>query len=145
MAGFVFRFLGVFLDGLNGLLLSTDIALYQDEGGGALEPGIEFSPGAVAVNGTRQTFIGKGNGPIDAFVHAIRGQFSGHLDVKDYSEHALGQGSQATAVAYVETGDDSGHNRWGVGIDPNTITASLRAVLSAFQRHETTRNNSARD
>ena len=74
-------------------------------------------------------------------MHAIRGQFSGHLDVKDYSEHALGQGSQATAVAYVETGDDSGHNRWGVGIDPNTITASLRAVLSAFQRHESTRNH----
>jgi 2-isopropylmalate synthase len=95
----------------------------------------------IDINGTRQTFIGKGNGPIDAFVHAIRGQFSGHLDVKDYSEHALGQGSQATAVAYVETGDDSGHNRWGVGIDPNTITASLRAVLSAFQRHEATRKH----
>mgnify|MGYP000548085815 CR=1 FL=1 len=95
----------------------------------------------IDINGTRQTFMGKGNGPIDAFVHAIRGQFSGHLDVKDYTEHALGQGSQATAVAYVETGDDSGHNRWGVGIDPNTITASLRAVLSAFQRHEATRKH----
>ena len=95
----------------------------------------------IDINGTRQTFIGTGNGPIDAFVRAIRGQFSGNLDVKDYTEHALGQGSQATAVAYVETGDDSGHNRWGVGIDPNTITASLRAVLSAFQRHEATRKH----
>jgi len=95
----------------------------------------------IDINGTRQTFIGKGNGPIDAFVHAIRGQFSGHLDVKDYSEHALGQGSQATAVAYVETGDDSGHTRWGVGIDPNTITASLRAVLNAFERHQASHKN----
>jgi 2-isopropylmalate synthase len=95
----------------------------------------------IDINGTRQTFIGTGNGPIDAFVRAIRAQFSGNLDVKDYTEHALGQGSQATAVAYVETGDDSGHNRWGVGIDPNTITASLRAVLSAFQRHEATRKH----
>jgi 2-isopropylmalate synthase len=93
----------------------------------------------IDINGTRQTFIGKGNGPIDAFVHAIRGQFNSTLDVKDYTEHALGQGSQATAVAYVETGDDSGHNRWGVGVDPNTITASLRAVLSAFERHEASR------
>ena len=92
----------------------------------------------IDINGTRQTFIGKGNGPIDAFVHAIRSQFGTHLDIKDYTEHALGQGSQATAVAYVETGDETGNNRWGVGIDPNTITASLRAVLSAFARHEAT-------
>ena len=95
----------------------------------------------IDINGTRQTFTAKGNGPIDAFVRAIRGEFSGNLDVKDYTEHALGQGSQATAVAYVETGDDSGHNRWGVGIDPNTITASLRAVLNAFERHQASHKN----
>jgi 2-isopropylmalate synthase len=89
----------------------------------------------IDIDGKRQTFTGKGNGPIDAFVHAIRTEFKGNLDVKDYTEHALGQGSQATAVAYVETGDESGHTRWGVGIDPNTITASLRAVLNAFERH----------
>jgi 2-isopropylmalate synthase len=95
----------------------------------------------IDINGTRQTFTAKGNGPIDAFVRAIRGEFSGNLDVKDYTEHALGQGSQATAVAYVETGDDSGHTRWGVGIDPNTITASLRAVLNAFERHQASHKN----
>ena len=69
-------------------------------------------------------------------MHAIRAEFTGNIDVKDYTEHALGQGSQATAVAYVETGDETGNTRWGVGIDPNTITASLRAVLNAFERHE---------
>ena len=90
----------------------------------------------IDIDGTRKTFTSKGNGPIDAFVHAIRAEFKGNLDVKDYTEHALGQGSQATAVAYVETGDESGHTRWGVGIDPNTITASLRAVLNAFERHD---------
>ena len=95
----------------------------------------------IDINGTRQTFTAKGNGPIDAFVRAIRGEFSGNLDVKDYTEHALGQGSQATAVAYVETGDDNGHTRWGVGIDPNTITASLRAVLNAFERHKALHKN----
>ena len=95
----------------------------------------------IDINGTRQTFTAKGNGPIDAFVRAIRGEFSGNLDVKDYTEHALGQGSQATAVAYVETGDDNGHTRWGVGIDPNTITASLRAVLNAFERHQASHKN----
>ena len=90
----------------------------------------------IDIDGKRQTFTGKGNGPIDAFVHAIRAEFTGNIDVKDYTEHALGQGSQATAVAYVETGDETGNTRWGVGIDPNTITASLRAVLNAFERHE---------
>ena len=95
----------------------------------------------IDINGTRQTFTANGNGPIDAFVRAIRGEFSGNLDVKDYTEHALGQGSQATAVAYVETGDDSGHTRWGVGIDTNTITASLRAVLNAFERHQASHKN----
>ena len=95
----------------------------------------------IDINGTRQTFTAKGNGPIDAFVRAIRGEFSGNLDVRDYTEHALGQGSQATAVAYVETGDDNGHTRWGVGIDPNTITASLRAVLNAFERHQASHKN----
>jgi 2-isopropylmalate synthase len=89
----------------------------------------------VDVRGERKTFTGQGNGPIDAFVQAIRGEFASDLDVKDYTEHALGQGSQATAVAYVETGDAKGNTRWGVGIDPNTITASLRAVLSGFERH----------
>ena len=46
-----------------------------------------------------------------------------------------------TPNAYVETGDDSGHTRWGVGIDPNTITASLRAVLNAFERHQASHKN----
>jgi len=89
------------------------------------------------------TVIGDGNGPIDAFVHALRTTFGTTLDVVDYAEHAMGQGSQATAVAYVETrcattdgseGDAS--VLWGVGSDPNIITASLRAVLGAHERQQ---------
>jgi len=56
------------------------------------------------------------------------------LDVVDYAEHALGQGADAAAVAYVETVDGDGTLRWGVGVHPNIITASLRAVLSALDR-----------
>jgi 2-isopropylmalate synthase len=93
----------------------------------------------IDVDGTRRTYIGAGNGPIDAFVRAIRDEFGDTLDVRDYTEHALGQGSEATAVAYVETADAAGNTRWGVGIDPNTITASLRAVLSGFERQTTAR------
>ena len=80
------------------------------------------------------TVTGEGNGPIDAFVHALRQGIGADIDVTDYSEHALSQGSEATAVAYVETRDAAGEIRWGVGTDPNTTTASLRAVLGAYER-----------
>jgi 2-isopropylmalate synthase len=58
-----------------------------------------------------------------------------NLDVLDYAEHAMGQGSEAMAVAYVETSVGDGGVKWGVGIDPSTITAALRAVLNAHERH----------
>lgn len=86
-------------------------------------------------DGVPTTISGQGNGPIDAFVHALRSGLSADLDVVDYSEHAMSQGSEAQAVAYVETRDTNGNVRWGVGIDPNTTTASLRAVLCAYERH----------
>jgi 2-isopropylmalate synthase len=85
--------------------------------------------------GRPMTINGEGNGPIDAFVHALRNGFDTDLDVVDYAEHAMGQGSEATAVAYVETTDGEGNVKWGVGTDPNTMTASFRAVLSAYERH----------
>ena len=90
----------------------------------------------LLVNGTPKTLTGEGNGPIDAFVHALRTEFKVVFDVKDYVEHALSQGSEAVAVAYIEGADANGNLRWGVGTDPSTITASLRAVLSAFERQE---------
>ncbi len=89
----------------------------------------------VDVNGLRRTITGEGNGPIDAFVIALRNEFKSALDVKDYTEHALGQGSEATAVAYIETANGKGDTKWGVGVDPNIITASLRALLNAHERH----------
>ena len=91
----------------------------------------------LVIGGTHETVSGEGNGPIDAFVHALREGLGADLDVLDYSEHAMAQGSEATAVAYVETRDSNGNLRWGVGTDPNTITASLRAVLAAYERHTT--------
>ena len=90
----------------------------------------------VVVGGTLKTISGTGNGPIDAFVHAMREGLAADLDVVDYAEHALGQGSEATAVAYVETVDSAGTPLWGVGTDPNIITASLMAVLAAHERRQ---------
>ena len=53
--------------------------------------------------------------------------------VLDYTEHALTAGSDAQAAAYVEC-EVGGQTLWGVGVDTNTVTASLRAVLSAVNR-----------
>ncbi|MGA0863017.1 MAG: 2-isopropylmalate synthase [Ilumatobacteraceae bacterium] len=89
----------------------------------------------LLVDGSPRTVTGEGNGPIDAFVQAVKSGLGGEIDVVDYAEHAMGQGSEATAVAYVETVDGKGNVRWGVGTDPNIITASLRAVLGAWERH----------
>jgi len=88
----------------------------------------------MMVKGVASTITGEGNGPIDAFINALRSGLSADIDVLDYAEHATGQGSEATAVAYVETTDSDGDVLWGVGSDPNLITASLRAVLAAHER-----------
>ncbi len=96
--------------------------------------GVTSITAQLVVDGVHQTVTGEGNGPIDAFVAALRSDLGAKLDVLDYSEHATGQGADATAVAYVETTDGAGNTRWGVGVDPNTTTASLRAVVSAYLR-----------
>ena len=88
----------------------------------------------LSVRGQTRAVAGKGNGPIAAFVDAIRTELGVEIDVVDYAEHALGQGADAGAVAYVETIDGGGTPCWGVGVDPNIVTASLRAVLSALAR-----------
>ena len=87
----------------------------------------------VVVDGEVRTLTGEGNGPIEAFVHGLRTALGIDIDVVDYAEHAVGAGAGATAVAYVETVGDEG-TRWGVGMDPNTITAAIKAVLGAVAR-----------
>jgi 2-isopropylmalate synthase len=88
----------------------------------------------LVVDGEPVTVTGTGNGPIAAFVASLRTVTDSGLDVVDYSEHSLGVGSDAVAVAYVETTGADGGIRWGVGTDPSIIAASFRAVLSALNR-----------
>jgi 2-isopropylmalate synthase len=87
----------------------------------------------IGVNGTTQEVEGVGNGPISAFCAALA---SIGIDVRvlDYAEHALTEGSDAQAAAYVEVSAADGLVLWGVGIDTNTATASMRAVVSAVNR-----------
>jgi 2-isopropylmalate synthase len=86
----------------------------------------------VTLDGADRTVRGVGNGPIDAFIHALSDV---DIDVRvlDYAEHALTAGENAQAAAYVECAV-GGQTYWGVGVDPNILTASLRAVVSAANR-----------
>ena len=85
-------------------------------------------------DGTVLTLEGEGNGPIDAFVDALQKGLGVSFSFLDYHEHAVGRGANATAASYVEIQDTGGHVVYGVGMDPNIVTASLKAILSAVQR-----------
>ncbi|MDQ6642572.1 MAG: 2-isopropylmalate synthase [Actinomycetota bacterium] len=94
----------------------------------------------VYVDGELRTLHGSGNGPIAAFVDAIHGLDPIRFDIRvlDYAEHALSSGGDATAAAYVECtvpGSEGDDVLWGVGLDANIVTASLKAVISAVNRH----------
>ncbi|GAA4432691.1 2-isopropylmalate synthase [Georgenia halophila] len=86
----------------------------------------------VIDNGERRVLAATGNGPIDAFVKALDEAGVG-VDVLDYAEHALSTGGDATAASYVEC-EIGGQVLWGVGIDPSSMTASFKAIISAVNR-----------
>jgi len=92
----------------------------------------------VEVEGRATSIRGEGDGPVEAFVAALVAEFGGNVggdfDVLDYAEHAIGQGADTMAVAYLETVRGDGEIRWGVGRSANITTASLRAVLASFER-----------
>ena len=76
--------------------------------------------------------LGEGNGPINAFCEALA-SIGFDVRVLDYHEHALSAGGDATAAAYVECAVGE-KVVWGVGLDANIVTASLKAVISAINR-----------
>ena len=87
----------------------------------------------MLVDGEELVIEGEGNGPIAALVHAIEERFGLAVDVREYHEHAMSKGEDATAAAYVEADVDE-EAFWGVGIHPSIVTASLRAVINAMNR-----------
>ena len=85
-------------------------------------------------NGKVEKLTGSGNGPIAAFLNIFNAHIkNANVRVLDYYEHALSSGGDAKAAAYLECEVD-GKVWWGVGIDPSTTTASLKAVVSAVNR-----------
>jgi len=87
--------------------------------------------GKIVVDGKVQSVSGRGNGLISSVVATLRESFGVNLEVRDFAEHSLGAGTDARAAAYVECKAADGSTLWGVGIDEDVATASVRAVLSA--------------
>ncbi len=85
----------------------------------------------IEEKGVRREIQGSGNGPIAAFVDALRKDCGVEIRVRDYHEHAVGGGADAKAIAYVEAEGADGRTHWGVGQHPNIVVACLEAVVSA--------------
>ncbi|MET0012801.1 MAG: 2-isopropylmalate synthase [Sedimenticola sp.] len=97
---------------------------------------------SVIIDGREQTIRGEGEGAISAFVDAWTRTSGQDLNVVDYSEHAIGEGTDAEAVAYVQINID-GRRVSGVSFDHDTVSASLKAVLSALNRAQLLRSQAA--
>ncbi|MHA6721010.1 2-isopropylmalate synthase [Sphingomonas sp. RS6] len=108
------------------------IALVDYEETGAA--GSRVFVGRISVDGAERSISGRGNGLISGVVDALASSTGPGLDVVDYSEHAIGVGTNAQAAAYVECRTEDGRTVFGVGIDADIATASVRAVLSAANR-----------
>ena len=93
--------------------------------------GTRLFTGTIAVEGVEQTVSGRGNGLISSVLATIEDAFGLTLEVVDYTEHALTTGRDSRAAAYLECRGADGRAVWGVGIDEDVATASVRAVLSA--------------
>jgi len=99
----------------------------------------EVGEGIVAVSATVALadgpvqVSGRGAGPIDAFVAGLNAATDADLRVLDYHEHAIGSGADARAVAYLEL-RVAEQTLFGVGIDANIVSASLKAIVSGLLR-----------
>jgi 2-isopropylmalate synthase len=110
------------------------IAYIDHRAGHAIAHGaIEQLTARLAIAGVETLLSGSGNGPVDAFVHALRDGTGADIHVLAYHEHATGTGEDATAVAYVQLRAGTG-TFYGVGLDPNIVTATLKAVVAALNR-----------
>lgn len=85
-------------------------------------------------NGADVKLTGQGNGPIAAFVQALHQHGVAPFEVADFRQHTLSEGSQASAISYIQVKLPDGRKRWGAGVDTNIELASIKAVFSALNR-----------
>jgi 2-isopropylmalate synthase len=87
--------------------------------------------GKIAHKGGERSISGRGNGLISSVLAALRDDLGVDLEIADYSEHAIGVGTDVAAAAYVECRTPDGRTVFGIGTDTDVATASVQAVLSA--------------
>ena len=90
----------------------------------------------VKIGGVEKEIKGDGNGRLDAVSNAIKENLGIQYQDLTYTEHALEQGSKSRAAAYVGITGKDGRITWGVGVDSDIITASVKALFSAINRQE---------
>ena len=95
---------------------------------------IRFLTAVVMFDDEEHEITGRGNGPIDAFVNALKTRFSVDFRVVDYHQHATGTGADAQSACYFEIQAGKGATRYGAALNSNIVSASLMAVCSAFNR-----------
>jgi 2-isopropylmalate synthase len=88
----------------------------------------------VRYKGAERELVGKGKGPIDAFVKSLSGLGIEDIGVVSFHEDALTAGADANAVAYIQARVPGIPSTWGAGLDPSIAAAGVRAVLSAVNR-----------
>ena len=88
----------------------------------------------IAVDGVTHEVRANGNGPIDAFMVAIKEELVPAFELVTYAEHSLGYGSEAEAMAYIQIKTPSGATFFGAGTDTNIELASIRAILAGLNR-----------
>jgi len=99
---------------------------------GTRRPGEErIFVGRIDIDGVERSISGRGNGLISGVIDALKTECGLDLEVTDYHEHALRKGTDAQAAAYVECRRPDGSSVFGIGIDADIATASVKAVLSA--------------
>jgi 2-isopropylmalate synthase len=114
--------------------VATPIAFLDHRTQHSAAGAVERMIARLAFDGTEVELTGSGNGPVDAFVHALRDGAGFDVHVQNYHEHGVGSGEDATAVAYVQLRIGSDRTVYGVGFDNNIVTATLRAVVCAANR-----------
>ena len=89
---------------------------------------------SVVIDGVTRELAGTGNGPIDAFVHALVGAGVRPFEILSYAEHSLGKGADSRAVSYIQIKTAADVTLFGVGMDTNIEIASMNAIVSALNR-----------
>jgi 2-isopropylmalate synthase len=107
-----------------------ELAHFETEG----RDGVVHCQAVLRENGQTREAVGRGNGPIAAFVKALNSAGVEGLEVANYHEHALSFGAEASAIAYIQIKLGDGRTCWGAAVDTSIELASIKAVLSAVNR-----------